>query len=359
MSSGWDRVIRPLLLLVAAASVVAFWFAISPASDSAFSIEATTDVVVVEPSCGDQLTWDLPPGWVVADNAPFEEPNAGKLPSMPLAEPVTVELAAGARAMVVREASGHWKVRLTPGSAFAGCRPAPPESLVVSVGGRRLPADPDGYTYQSVPGEGGGAASESGGAPTRPMLGSAPPLALRLCGRVVLGQLMSEGGGWGSASQPILHGARIEVRLMAPLTNQSLSVLVEEVGPGSIVDTHACMRAEATTPDASCAIKRPGPSAGFMYYPNSDGVMLVQVHRTAERIGVVPFGGVERPLRVTNWAIWVKSPVVQLIAAGLLLISALLQGLIAARDAWPRSVTQREPDPPAARVGEQTGKIEG
>jgi hypothetical protein len=261
--------------------------------------------------------------------------------------------------MVVREASGHWKVRLNQGSAFARCRPAPPEGLVVTVGGHRLPVDPGGYTYQSVPGEGAGEYLVIADALARPMLGSAPPLALRLGGRVVLGQLMSEGGGWGSASQPILHGARIEVRLMAPLTNQSLSVLVEEVGPGSIVDTHACMMAEATMQDASCVTEWPGPSTGFMYYPNSDGVMLVQVHRTAERIGVVPFGGVERPLRVTNWAIWVKSPVVQLIAAGLLLISALLQGLIAARDAWPRSVTQSDPDQPAARGGDQTGKTEG
>ena len=146
---------------------------------------------------------------------------------------------------------------------------------------------------------------------------------------------------------------------MAPLTNQSLSVRVEEVGPGSIVDTHACMAAEEAAPDVPCATARGGLSAGFIYYPNSDGVMFVQVHRTAERIGVVPFGGDERPLRVTRWAIWVKSPIVQLIAAGLLLISALLQGLVAARDAWPRLTARREPSGTLVRDPEQTDTPKG
>lgn len=354
---GW--VIRLLLLLVAGASVALFVRAIVPARDSAFSIEATSDVVRVEPSCGDLLTWDLPPGWVIPDAAPLEDPAAAEVLAATAAAPVTVELAAGSSATVVREASGHWKVRLVQGSAFANCRPAPPHTLVVTAGGRRLPADPSGYTYQSVSGDRGGGPPVSSETPAQPLLGSAPPLALRLGGRVVLGQLMGEGGGWGSASQPILQGARIEVRLMAPLTNQSLSVLIEEVGPGSIVDTHACMLAEAAAPDAACAAAQPSPSAGFLYYPNGDGVMLVQVHRTAERIGVVPFGGVERPLRVTNWAIWVKSPVVQLIAAGLLLISALMQGLVAARDAWPRMAVGHVPERTSKRDPEEANTTEG
>lgn len=348
MSVNRAKIFKTLAVLLAVLALgLALYAASTTARQAVFSIAATTDVVVVEPSCGDHLTWDLPPGWVVGHNAPLEDGAGSATPAMP----VTVELAAGARATVSREAGGFWKMRFTGGSAFRRCTPAPPSEFIVTVGGKRLPTDPDGYTYQSAFGEDPAATATSIAGAARPLTGPAPPLALRLAGRIVLGQSMSEGGGWGTASQPLLHGARVEVRLKAPLTNQSLSVLVEEIGPGSIIDTHACIADEAKDADSTCAGERAGPSAGFVYYPTINDVMFAQVHRTTERVGVVPFGGEERALRVTKWAIWVKSPVLQSIVAALLLISALLQGLMTFRKAWscggkPHSADGQADSPP-------------
>lgn len=318
---------RAQLLLAIAALAVALplSFAIAPARNSAFSIAATTDVIAVEPSCRDQLTWDLPPGWVVADGTPLD----GSDPLAKPAAPVTVELAAGARAIVIREASGYWTMRFTLDSAFRDCVPAPVNPLSVTVGGERLAADATGYLYQSSYGEDPNRTAVSSSDASRPQLGSAPPLVLRLAGRMVLGKPISEGGGWGGASQPILHSARVEVRDKAWLTNQSLSVLVEDIGSGGLIDTHACIADDAAKVTPPCVLDRPGASAGFLFYPTNDGAMFAQVHRTASRIGVVPYGGVERRLGVTNWAILVKSPVLQSIVAAVLLISALLQGWVA------------------------------
>ena len=69
--------------------------------------------------------------------------------------------------------------------------------------------------------------------------------------------------------------------------------------------------------------------------------MRAQVLRSAGKIGVVPYGGDERSLSVTNWAILVKSPALQLIVAALLLISALLQGWASFRDLFPRPAKHR------------------
>lgn len=333
-----------LLPWLAAAFVAALvlWYAMSPAPHSAFAIAATTDVITVEPACGDKLTWDLPPGWVVGDNAPFEDAPAVGVATARHAAPVTVELAAGAAATVSREPGGFWKMHFTKGSGYGRCTPAPPSALTVTVGGERIPADPGGYTYQSTFGEDpSGAVSPAEGA-TRRLIGPAPPLGLRLAGRMVLGQLMSEGGGWGGASQPLLRGARVEVRHAAPLTNQSLGVLEEDISPGGIIDTHACMAAGSAAGEAACVLAHTGPSAGFLYYPTSDGVMFVQVQRNTDRIGVVPFGGVERALGVTRWAGWVKTPWLQFFAAALLLLSALLQGWVASQEIWARRLARSD-----------------
>ena len=339
MSSRWVR--RGVAVFTSLAALV---FAVSPAPDSAFSIAATTDAIVVEPGCQDQVRWDLPPGWVVAEGAPLDAVDPLASP----AAPVTVELAAGARATVIREAAGYWKMRFTQ-DAPRRCDSAPSRALAVAVGGEEIPSDPGGYFYQSSYGEDPSRTAASAVSAERPLVGPAPPLTLRLAGRIILGQPMSEGGGWGGASQPILHGARIEVRDRAWLTNQSLSVLVEEVGSGSLVDTHACIDAEARHETEQCGLDEPSRSAGFLYYGGDDGAMRAQVHRSAGKIGVVPYGGDERSLSVTNWAILVKSPALQLIVAALLLISALLQGWASFRDLFPQLTKHR----PSARQDER------
>jgi hypothetical protein len=315
-------------------------YALLPARNSAFSIAATTDVALVEPACQDQLTWDLPMGWVVADNAPLEDWPTSTKPPMP----VTVELGAGGRAVLRRDASGIWKIRFTQDSGFDRCKPAPPSSLRIIVGGEQLPTDPSGYTYQSTFGEKPAETVTSIENLDRSLIGPAPPLALRIAGRVVLGQPMSEGGGWGGGSQPILHSARVEVRDKAYVTNQSLIVIAEDIGAGGLIDTHACVAEEGTDEEASCVLQQKTSATGFLQYPTGSGEVLAQVHRSTDRIGVVPFGGVERKLGATNWSILVKSPVLQSLVAALLLASALLQGVAVARDLWPKP-TARGNDP--------------
>ncbi len=326
----------------AAAVVALIAYAIWPAANSSFSIAATTDVISVEPSCGDKLTWDLPPGWVIGDNA---SPDAAD-PLAAAAAPVSVELAAGARVTVVREAAGIWKMRFTQDSAYVNCRPAPPAALIVTVDGKQLPADTDGYFYQSSHGEDPAQTAADAVDASHPLLGPAPPLALRVAGRMTIGQALGEGGGWGQANQPILLSARVEVRDKAWFTHQSLSVLVEEVSSGSIVDTHGCMAEETIGDGPRCINERSGVSAGFVYYPASDGTMFVQIQRTTSRIGVVPFGGTERDLGVTNWATWVKMPIVQSVVAAVLLISALLQGWVAWQEFLARRLRRLGAGPP-------------
>ena len=332
MTSLRTRLGRTLLVVATGLLLLPLLYAVLPAQNSAFSIAATTDVLVVEPSCQDQLTWDLPIGWVVADNAPLDDSSTATLS----ARTVTAELAAGARAVVTREAGGFWKIRFTQDSGFRHCDPAPANALGITVGEERVPADSSGYTYQSTFGEEPTATATSADRLQRSLIGPAPPLALRVAGRILLGRAMSEGGGWGGASQPILHAARVEVRDKAWVTNQSLSVLVEDIGAGSVIDTHACIAAESTGRNSECVLRNSGSSKGFIHYPTGGGEMFAQVHRTTDRIGVVPFGGIERALGVTNWSILVKSPVLQSFVAALLLISALLQGIAVARDLWSK-----------------------
>lgn len=357
MSSGkWKRLGSKVWPWgTAAVALLVLWYAMNSPPHSAFAIAAATDVIVVEPSCGDKLTWDLPPGWVVAENAPLADSPAGDAAIAQTAMPVTVELAAGSRATVNREANGVWKMRFLQASAYRSCTPAPPSVITVTVGGKRLPADPGGYTYQSDYGEYPGGTPAPAEGTTHPLVGPAPPLALRLAGRMVLGQSMSEGGGWGGASQPLLRDARVEVLYPAPFTNQSLSVLVEDIGPGGIIDTHACMAEESASRESHCVLENRGPSAGFLYYPTSEGVMFVQVHRNTDRIGVVPFGGIERPLGVTRWAGWVKTPWVQYIAAAMLLMSALLQGWVAFLETRSRVSAPRENRPVDDRANSPSG----
>lgn len=280
------------------------WLGIQPSPDTVFAVQARTGVVEVQPMCGRSLIWDLPRGRLTARSC-----DALDLASCSqVHDGATVTLYAGASARLEMRGDGLWGLTL-------GLVEDPPcvegfgEPLRVTADAEDLAPDPAGFFY----------VAEAAGAGE-----AAPPFAFPLTGRVTVGQFVEFGGGWTTVHSPTLTEGRVFGRDVAVGTGERLTLLEEELDPGSIVDTHPA-ELRGGTQDASL-----GPATGFIR--SADGDMLVQLSQQRS-VGVMPYDGVERRLEVARWKIWWASPFLQVLVSVLGVMAGGLGIYLASQEA--------------------------
>ncbi len=279
---------------VALAVLISF----SGSAESNFSVSAHTEVVAVEPSCALTLNWSLAPGTLtwISEKEPLAPPRScgnGK-------DGIELTLRAGARAVVEHLPKGHWQVSVSRSGAYAACasdlgggRPV----FEARAGGRDCGAGASGLTYRS---------GEPPNPDPRPQ-----EFTHLLEGRIVVGAPVIDTGGWDGEATTALREARVQARIKAAVTQQSISVLDEAIEPGSIIDT-----APQPGPDA--------PSARGFVRPNKDGGLTVLAHVTGRHMGVTPHAGERRDVSVSRWSQLLASPFLQalLLAFGVVVWSA-------------------------------------
>lgn len=322
-------------------AVLALLTALSPWHKTAFTIRAQTGVLMVEPDCGQSLTWDLPRGEVRTLGANAQAESERKL------GPVSIVVRAGAQAVLERRDAGEWRVVVKPLDAAPDCAGPSPSTVPVGVRNAEpvtlsaaarisvlrleytnakgqvvenepVEASPDGYAYRSVT----AGAAEPDKAPVEP--GLSP---LRLAGRVLLGSPVTEGGGWSGGSLGILRSASIEGRVRHGFGDQLSVLLREQIDPGSLIDTHACLD-PTQTDQARGDCEMPGANAavGFATAASVDDISVIDVvvYRHTTHVGVLPYAGEQRVLRVTWWTRLLNEPLAQQATAALVLLTTLL-----------------------------------
>lgn len=280
---------------VALAVLISF----SGSAESNFSVSAHTEVVAVEPSCALTLNWSLAPGtltWISEKEplAPARSCGNGK-------DGIELTLRAGSRAVVEQLEHGQWQVSVSRSPTYEKC--------ASDLGGGRpviearagqvdcLTTRAEGLTYRSP--------KPAPDQDPRPQ-----EFTHLLEGRIVVGAPVLDAGGWqGSATA--LREARVQARIKAAVTQQSISVLDETIEAGSIIDT-----APQPGPDA--------PSARGFLRPNKDGGLTVLAHVTSRHMGVTPHAGERRDVSVSRWSQLLVSPFLQalLLAFGVVAWSA-------------------------------------
>lgn len=287
---------------LAAAAVLALSLAYVVTSDAIFSINADTEVFAVEPACGQQLVWDLPEGAIGVPREGGAEP----LPS----PAIGVSLRGGARARVQVDGEGRWLIEFGRSGSF-GCGAAA-DLVTVTADGRTLTAGAeDVWLYRSS------AAVAAGASPVQ-----------LLRGRVVIGDEISFGSGAAGAGAPLLERAHIDVRSPDAQTGQRRQIHDETIDPGGMVDTHGCLDAPREPPRlADCVRGARSASEGFFRAVARESRPMVQVQLvvTGRHVGVRQQGGSERRVLVTWWSRVKSSSLVQMFAAAMVLISALVQ----------------------------------
>ena len=298
----WARV----SLAVAAAALVALGLSTFITDDADFSISADTEVLSVEPACGQLLVWDLPPGQI--DIVRWDVEKQDPKPS----QAVSVSLRGGARARVRIDGRGRWLIDIGRSGSF-GCS-VPVDDVIAFSDGRSVRAAGDNDVHYVSSGQ------------VEP--GAGPVLLLR--GRVVVGQEIAFGGGSASGvDAPLLARARIEARTPDAQTGQRRLIHEETVDPGAMIDTHACLDAprEPSAAESSCAARARTKSEGFFRAAKRDDAptLEVQLAVTGRQVGVRQQGGIERRVLITEWSRLLSSTFVQLLAATLIGLSGLVQ----------------------------------
>lgn len=290
---GWPGLgVIPLALAV----LISF----SGSAESNFSVSAHTEVVAVEPSCALTLNWSLAPGTLtwISDKEPLAPPKScgnGKAG-------IELTLRAGSRAVVEQLREGQWQVSVSRSQTYEKC--------ASDLGGGRpmfearvgevdcLTAKAAGLTYRALK--------------PKPDEDPRPQEFTHLLeGRIVVGAPVIDTGGWGGEATTALREARVQARIKAAVTQQSISVLDETIEAGSIIDT-----APQPGPDA--------PSARGFVRPNKDGGLTVLAHVTSRHMGVTPHAGERRDVSVSRWSQLLLSPFLQalLLAFGVVAWSA-------------------------------------
>lgn len=309
-------------------------YGLSPSPQTVFSVKARTGVVEVMPLCSRGLVWDLPRGRVLPRSCDADEPEdcGGEH------DTVTVSLLAGSSARIEMRTDGRWTIVFGVNDA-AECPGTIDAPIRVATDSADLARDEQGYFFVA----------------SSPQAGEAPPaFSLPLAGRVIIGQFVEFGGGWAEVHSPTLTEGRVLGRDAAIGTGERLTLLDEEVDPGSIVDTHL-PRPE----DEGSAWSADAPAAtGFILSnigePSSDtSEMLVQLSQQRS-VGVIPYDGVGRRLEVPRWKVWWDSPLPQLAASFVGVLAGLFGLFLASRDAYrahQERCEQAKADTPEANAG--------
>ncbi len=297
----------PLLVLAGIVATAPLYapLGLRPSPETVFAMQARTGVLEVHPACGRSLIWDLPAGRVLARDCDPDDPEQ----CGGVRDAVTVTLAGGSTARIEMRADRRWGVtfgRLDgPACADAGDSP-----IRITADYAELPADALGYFYVAEP-----------AGPDAPPPGFSLPLA----GRVIVGQFVEFGGGWSDVHSPTLSEGRVFGRDVAVGTGERLTLLDEELDPGSIVDTHPRLAgADKAADEASDRA-----ATGFVL--SGEGDMLVQLSQRRS-IAVTPYDGTPRRLEVPRWKVWWNSPLLQLVASIVGVFGGLLGLWIASQE---------------------------
>jgi hypothetical protein len=288
--------------------LVCYLVTLLPARNTAFSITARTDVLAIEPFCAEELVWDLPPGHVVATGAASIGQRCAGPPL-----PVTMVLRGGARAEFETRPNGRVQARVSAYDKAACATGAHAAPIAVSVDGADLTGDAEGYFY--LAGDCDAAAPQE-----------STPVILSFSGRAILGRAIPYGAGWRDATPmaPILQHGEVLARTTALYTGERLTLLEEQLDPGSVVDTHPCLGPEEHAGGAAQRCRRPlVPAVGFVRIAGGSEGLEVQAYPEGS-VGVTPHGGEPRELRLTQWDRLKASTVVQALIAAIALFAAFV-----------------------------------
>lgn len=293
---------------------------LSGSAESNFSVSAHTEVVAVEPSCALTLNWTLAAGslsWIRHDGAEAASPACQPLELGK--DSIELTLRAGARAVMEQVEHGQWQVSVTRSDTFAACssdagggRPVFEASFgACRLFARRTTGQATGNDGCTCIGEADGLTWRSGkpGPDPRPQ-----EFTHLLEGRIVVGAPVLDTGGW-MGTTTALREARIQARIKAAVTQQSISVLDEAIEPGSIIDTTPSPGPEA-------------PSARGFVRPHPDGGLNVLAHVTSRHVGVTPHAGERRDVSVSRWSQLLVSPFLQALLVAFGVVAWAAQALI-------------------------------
>jgi hypothetical protein len=271
--------------------------------DADFSINAATEVFTVEPECGQELVWDLPPGRVGLESA-----DAVPTPSK---SAVSIAVRGGARARVRVARAEGLLVDFGPSLSF-GCGVAV-DVVTFSADGRTAAAGREHVAYHSA------GTLEPGAMPV-----------LLLKGRVVVGQEISFGAGTSRGRDtPLLLEGRIEARTPDRQTGQRKLIHEEQVDAGSMIDSHACLDVVQDPRDEAfgCVRRSASKSEGFVRLVKHDDEPALDLHLAVagRQVGVRQQGGAERHVLITTWSRLLSSTMAQLLVAMLALVGAIIQ----------------------------------
>lgn len=293
---------------------------------TAFTIRGQTDVITVQPGCGQSLTWDLPAGRVRTIDDVIGGGDRGP------DRPVSLVLREGSQALLEIRDGQELRVLVTRVDGPPRCRDGSAAAVAAASSAASAPL-PVSVLKLGDPGAADDTAADVNLPPTsegyayRSTTGVLPRVALRLAGRVLLGSPVVDGGGWTGSQRGMLHAATIEGRVRHWPGDQQAVLLRDEVDPGSMVDTHACLgRGDSHDTVARCEAIDGNPAVGFATVAKrDDGHLLdIVVHRQAEAIGVLPYAGEQRRARVTWWTGLIHLPLAQQTVALLVLLTTLL-----------------------------------
>ena len=304
---GYKRRMRSILLIVGLSLVCIgvagflIWLML-PSKNASFAISTRTGSVVVDALCGERLVWDLPAGRI------------GPRSALPGAAPpregnVTLVLMAGARARIEAKDSNLLNATVEPVDAISlGCEAKVPPFQVM-LDDKILADDPLGFHYVATSPVGGD---------------KLPSFLLPLSGHVVLGQTVQHGAGWVTRASGILESGSVTLRVVPWGSDQRVTLEEEQLDPGSLLDTHACLVQSAGTPEVpSCQLRGEPGAIGFLRSIPKEG-LLVQLYARGP-VGLLPYGSTEqRRLTIPNSTAAWRSDIVRVWGSFIILLAGLL-----------------------------------
>jgi hypothetical protein len=290
---------------LAAAAIImgAAWWLHRGAPNAAFAIDADTGVLTIEPLCGERLVWDLPHGRVLL-RSPVPraaEADDGRTGG------VTLVLLPGSRARLESAEPGRLRIAVSHADEMhAACTQGAGPFYEVTVGDELLPPDSVGVSYGAMPGD---PAADG-------------PLALPLSGRVVLGDLVPLGAGWGPRPAGLLESAAVDLRVKPWLDSNRITLREERVERGGLLDTHACLAPRAAgDPCLTAATK---PAIGFLRV-RPEGGMDVQLYSTGA-LGAQSLGGDQYVIEIPRLTAAFQSSALKSVFSVLIAVIGLYQG---------------------------------
>lgn len=292
-------------MLLPTAIVIGFAYLLSSLikEDTVFSIQAVTRSVRVDVSCDDILRWDLPTGDVRLSGEAQQKTVSKAL----------LSLRGGSRATLRMSADGRLNLLLGK-SPVISCPGYDADAIRLEVDGQTHLMGLEATPYASTPHPSGEPIATGG-------------FNFIIKGRIVLGQQITQGGGWSNDASSLLYSGSVDARTPDGITGQKRLIHAEQVEPGSEVDSHACL--DSTTDTAGdCVAESASRAQGFLFFSadaQRDAAISAQISVVGKSVGIRQFGGTQRKVVVTHWSKSVTSSLLQLLFALVVGIAAIAE----------------------------------